>query len=98
MSHITLNGETIALTQQCTVADLLRDAKDVPLLGAAADEDWTPSADHAGLFKRAGTNTWGIYRWDPDADAPSGLEGNFVQRTTVSFDEVICDSPFGGPC
>ena len=80
-----------------SVTELLNNAKDVPMLGMLGDENWTPALDHPGAFKRAGMNTWGVYRWDPDADAPGDLEGNFVQSGTLNFDEVLCGSPFGAP-
>ena len=28
---------------------------------------------------------------------PDGLEGNFVEGSEISFDEVLCGSPFGAP-
>jgi ABC-type branched-subunit amino acid transport system substrate-binding protein len=71
-------------------------AKDVPMLGIFGTEKWTPKLDHPGAFKRAGTNHWAIYRWDPDATG-GGFDGNFVERKEISFDEVLCDSPIGGP-
>jgi ABC-type branched-subunit amino acid transport system substrate-binding protein len=87
-------------TQEFTrqgITQALQQATDVPMLGIFGDESWTPNADHPGLFKRAGTNHWGVYRWDPDADAPDGLQGNFVEVSTVSFDDILCGSPFGAP-
>ena len=42
-------------------------------------------------------NHWAIYRWDAEADAPGDLEGNFVESSTIDFDEVLCGSPFGAP-
>jgi ABC-type branched-subunit amino acid transport system substrate-binding protein len=72
-------------------------AVDVPMLGIFGDDTWTPNRDHAGTFKRAGTNHWAIYRWDPDA-TNGGFDGNFVERKEINFDEVLCDSPLGGPC
>ena len=72
-------------------------AKNVPMLGIFGDENWTPNLNHPGAFKRAGTNHWAIYRWDPDAKS-SNSEGNFVERKELSFDKVLCGSPLGGPC
>ena len=46
-----------------------------------------------GIFKRAGTNHWAIYRWDPNAKTPDGSKGNFVEKPKISFDEVLCGSP-----
>jgi hypothetical protein len=69
------------------------------MLDIFGGEDWTPDLDHPGIFSRAGTNHWATYRWDPEAPAEdSGLEGNFVEASTFTFDETLCDSPFGGPC
>jgi ABC-type branched-subunit amino acid transport system substrate-binding protein len=79
------------------ISTMLQQAKDVPMLDMFAGENWTPDTDHPGLFQRAGTNTWQIWRWDPDAEAPGGLEGNFVSQAKVSFDEVLCGSIFGAP-
>ena len=44
-----------------------------------------------------GTNHWATYTWDADAKAPDGLEGNFVEKSKISFDEVLCGSIFGAP-
>ena len=81
------------------ITEMLRTAQDVPMLGIFGDEDWTPNQDHPGLFKRAGTNHWQVWTWDPDADSVAG-EGNFVPGAAFSFDDVLCGSPFGapGPC
>jgi len=79
------------------ITTMLRSARDVPMLGIFGEEDWTPDANHPGLFQRAGTNHWATYRWDPDAPAPDGLEGNFVRSSEFSFDEALCGSPLGGP-
>jgi ABC-type branched-subunit amino acid transport system substrate-binding protein len=80
------------------ISKMLNEAKDVPMLDMFGGEDWTPNTDHPGLYKRAGTNNWGIYRWDPTAKAPDGLEGgNFVQKGKVSFDTVLCGTIFGAP-
>ena len=76
---------------------MLNEAKDVPMLDIFGGENWTPDTDHPGLFKRAGTNHWATYEWDPEAEAPDGLEGNFVEAAKISFDEVLCGSIFGAP-
>jgi ABC-type branched-subunit amino acid transport system substrate-binding protein len=75
------------------ITTMLDDAEDVPMLGIFGGEDWTPDLDHPGLFQRAGTNHWATYRWDPD----EGEAGGFVETSTISFDEVLCGSPFGAP-
>ena len=80
------------------ITSMLEQAKDVPMLGLFGDEAWTPSLEHAGVFKRAGMNHWAVYRWDPDAAAPAGLRGNFVESVEFSFDEALCDSPLGPAC
>ncbi len=80
------------------ITQMLDQAQDVPMLDIFGGEDWTPDTDHPGIYQRAGTNHWATYRWDPDAPAEdSGLEGNFVEASTFTFDETLCDSPFGGP-
>jgi hypothetical protein len=76
---------------------MLESATDVPMLGMYGGEDWTPDADHPGVWQRAGTDRWATYRWDPEADAPEGLVGNFVEESTISFDAILCGSPFGAP-
>jgi hypothetical protein len=80
-----------------SITDLLRSAKDVPMLGMFDNETWTPNKNHPGLFKRAGTNHWGIYRFDPTAEAPDGLTGNFVEQGKINFDEVLCGTAIGAP-
>ena len=80
------------------ITKMLHDAKDVPMLDIFGGEDWTPNMDHPGIYKRAGTNHWATYKWDPAAPNPAGLEGNFVELSKVNFDEVLCGSPLGGPC
>ena len=72
-------------------------ATDVPMLDMFGGEDWTPSLNHPGVFQRAGTNHWAVWRWDPEASAPNGLEGNFVEGAEISFDEVMCGTPLGAP-
>ena len=76
---------------------MLQQAKDVPMLDMFGGENWTPNLNHPGLFKRAGINHWAIYGWDPDAKT-GGFDGNFVEKSKISFDEMLCGSPFGGPC
>ena len=79
------------------ITSMLQSAKDVPMLDIFGGENWTPNLNHPGIFSRAGTNHWATYRWDPEAEAPSGLEGNFVEASEFSFDDVMCGSPFGAP-
>lgn len=79
------------------ITSMLQEAESVPMLDIFGGEDWTPNADHPGLFKRAGLNHWATYRWDATADAPGELEGNWVETSTLSFDEVLCGSIFGAP-
>jgi hypothetical protein len=79
------------------ITTMLQQAKDVPMLGIFGDENWTPNLDHPGIYKRAGTNHWQVWSWDPDAEGPDGLEGNFAEGAVMSFDEVMCGSPFGAP-
>ena len=82
------------------ITAMLNQATDVPMLGMFGGENWTPALNHPGIFKRAGTNHWATWRWDADAKGSGGLEGNFVQRADISFDEVMCGTPFGAqePC
>ncbi len=79
------------------ISTMLQQSGPVPMLDTFGGEDWTPNTNHAGIFQRAGTNHWASYRWDPEAEAPGGLEGNWVETSTFSFDEVLCGSPFGPP-
>ena len=79
------------------ITSLLHSAHDVPMLGIFGDENWTPNANHPGVFQRAGTNHWAVYRWDPIAKAPGDLKGNFVKTSEFSFDKTLCGSPLGGP-
>jgi branched-chain amino acid transport system substrate-binding protein len=79
------------------ITTMLQQAKDVPMLGMYGDENWTPNLNHPGIFSRAGMNRWATYRWDPEAAGPDGLEGNFVEASEMSFDTVLCGSPFGAP-
>ncbi len=82
------------------VKTMLEQAKDVPMLDIFEGENWTPDLDHPGIYKRAGVNHWAVYRWDPKAKGLGSKKGNFVQKGTINFDEVMCGSPFGasGPC
>jgi ABC-type branched-subunit amino acid transport system substrate-binding protein len=79
------------------ITQMLRQAKDVPMLGMFGGENWTPARNHPGLFQRAGTNHWAVWRWDPHAPAPDGLKGNFVPGANIDFDTVLCGTPFGAP-
>jgi ABC-type branched-subunit amino acid transport system substrate-binding protein len=87
MTEFTREGMTTMLDQ----------ATHVPMLGIFDGEDWTPAYNHPGAFKRAGTNHWAVWRWDPEAPAPGGLEGNFVEGATINFDDVLCGTPLGAP-
>jgi ABC-type branched-subunit amino acid transport system substrate-binding protein len=79
------------------ITNMLRAAKDVPMLNMYGGENWTPNLDHPGIFKRAGIDRWATWNWDADAEATDGLEGNFVEGTEISFDAVLCGTPLGGP-
>jgi ABC-type branched-subunit amino acid transport system substrate-binding protein len=74
---------------------MLQQSGPVPMLDIFGGEDWTPNLDHEGAWKRAGTNHWASYRWDAGAEAPGGLEGNWIEESSFSFDDVLCGSPFG---
>lgn len=81
------------------ITKMLDEAKDVPMLNIFDGEDWTPDTDHAGIFKRAGTNHWATWKWDPEA-TPAGVaegKGNFVKVSKLSFDKVLCGTIFGAP-
>jgi ABC-type branched-subunit amino acid transport system substrate-binding protein len=78
------------------ISKMLNAAKDVPMLGIFGGENWTPSLNHPGIYKRAGTNHWAVYDWVPDATSPAG-KGNFVEKAKISFDEVLCGTIFGAP-
>jgi branched-chain amino acid transport system substrate-binding protein len=79
------------------IRTMLDSATDVPMLGIFGDETWTPDTDHPGLFQRSGIPIWHTYSWDPDAEAPGGLTGNFIEESAINFDEVLCGSPLGAP-
>jgi ABC-type branched-subunit amino acid transport system substrate-binding protein len=79
------------------VSTMVKESGPVPMLDIFGGEDWTPNLNHEGIFQRAGLNHWAGYRWDPEAEAPDGLEGNWVENSVFSFDEVLCGSPFGPP-
>jgi ABC-type branched-subunit amino acid transport system substrate-binding protein len=78
------------------ISKMLNAAKDVPMLDIFGGENWTPSLNHPGIYKRAGTNHWATYEWDPNAKSPAG-KGNFVEKATISFDKVLCGTIFGAP-
>ena len=79
------------------ITQALDQAVDVPMLGMFGGEDWTPALEHEGLLTRSGLDSWASYRWDPAAEAPDGLEGNFVQTSEIDFSAVLCGSPLGAP-
>ena len=77
---------------------MLQQAKDVPMLDMFGGENWTPNTEppgplQAGRHQPLGDRTSGI----PTAKTPDGLEGNFVETSEISFDEVLCGSLFGAP-
>lgn len=82
-----------------SVAAAIKAAKDVPLLGIFGDTTWTPDTNHPGLWKRAGIPRWQVWRWDPNASF-NGSKGNFVPKSVLDFDKVLCGTPLGGqpPC
>jgi ABC-type branched-subunit amino acid transport system substrate-binding protein len=79
------------------ITAMLQQATDVPMLDIFGGENWTPNMNHPGVFQRAGTNHWQVWTWDPDAEGPDGLEGNFAPGAVINFDDVLCGSPFGAP-
>jgi len=82
------------------ITAMLKNAKNVPMLGIFGGENWTPNTNHAGLFQRAGMNHWQVFKWDPNANSSSGVKGNFVPATELNWDKLVCGSIFGssGPC
>ena len=79
------------------ISTMLNQATNVPMLGIFDGEDWTPARNHPGIFQRAGTNHWAVWRWDPDSPSPIGSTGNFVEGAAINFDDVLCGTPFGAP-
>ena len=79
------------------ITAMLQQAKDVPMLDMFGGANWTPNANHPGVFSRAGIDQWTVYGWDPNSKT-AGFDGNFVAKSHISFDKTLCDSPFGGPC
>ena len=79
------------------ITEVLQASGPVPMLDMFSGEDWEPNLDHPGIYTRAGIDRWATYRWDPTAEAPGGLEGNWVEASTISFDAVMCGSILGAP-
>ena len=79
------------------ITEVLQASGPVPMLDMFGGEDWEPNLDHPGVYTRAGIDRWATYRWDPSAEAPGGLEGNWVEASTISFDAVMCGSVLGAP-
>ena len=79
------------------MTEMLETSGPVPMLGIFGDEDWVPDTDHPGLYQRAGTNHWAVYRWDAEAASPTDVDGNFAETAELSFDEVLCGTIFGAP-
>ena len=77
------------------IAAMLKRAKNVPMLGIFGGENWTPNTNHQGLFKRAGTNHWEVYKWDPNATSVTGVKGNFAPVAAINWDKTVCGSIFG---
>src|SRR5205823_4192887 len=73
------------------ITTMLQQAKDVPMLGMFGSENWTPNLERPGIIKRAGVNHWAAYTWDPNAES-NGFKGNFVEKSTFSFDKIMCGS------
>ena len=90
------DAKMTAFTREGITA-MLQQAKDVPMLDMFGGANWTPNANHPGLFSRAGIDQWTVYGWDPNSKT-AGFDGNFVAKSHISFDKTLCDSPFGGPC
>jgi ABC-type branched-subunit amino acid transport system substrate-binding protein len=77
------------------ITAMLAAAKDVPMLDIFGGENWTPNLERAGIFKRAGTNRWTAWRWDSGTQGE--FDGNFIEKSEINFDEVLCGSPLGNP-
>ncbi len=82
--------------QRADITAMLQAAENVPMLDIYGGEDWTPNAEHPGVFTRAGIGTWTTYNFDSEAEGD--YDGNFVEASTIDWDETLCDSPLGGPC
>ena len=82
------------------ITQMLKSAKDVPMLNIFGGENWTPNLNHAGMFQRAGMNHWQVFSWDPNATSATGVKGNFVPGAVLNWDKTVCGSIFGssGPC
>ena len=63
------------------ITEVLQASGPVPMLDMFGGEDWEPNLDHPGVYTRAGIDRWATYRWDPSAEAPEGLEGNWVEAS-----------------
>jgi ABC-type branched-subunit amino acid transport system substrate-binding protein len=81
------------------ITQMLKQAKDVPMLGIFGNENWTPDTNTPGLWTRKGIDRWTTWRWDPTAKFKTH-DGNFAQASEISFSHVMCGSAFGapGPC
>ncbi|MBV9953202.1 MAG: ABC transporter substrate-binding protein [Acidimicrobiia bacterium] len=79
------------------ITDMLKKAKDVPMLNMFGGENWTPDLNHQGIWKRGGMNHWSVYTFDPDKTGPDGFKGVFVKGADLSWDKTLCGSALGGP-
>jgi ABC-type branched-subunit amino acid transport system substrate-binding protein len=81
------------------ITQMLKQAKDVPMLGIFGNENWTPDANSPGVWTRKGIDRWTTWKWDAQAKFDDH-NGNFVQASEISFSHVMCGSIFGapGPC
>ena len=66
------------------------------MLDIFGGEDWTPGLNHSGLFQRGGHESLGDLSMGSGGGGEVG-DGNFVESTVFSFDEVLCGSPLGAP-
>jgi ABC-type branched-subunit amino acid transport system substrate-binding protein len=78
------------------ITQMLKQAKDVPMLGIFGNENWTPDTNSPGIWTRKGIDRWTTWRWDPTATFKSD-KGNYVQASEISFSHVMCGSIFGAP-
>ena len=69
------------------ITTMLKQAKDVPMLGMFGDENWTPNIEPPGPLQAGRHQPLGHLHVGPRAKRRR-VKGNFVETATFNFDDI----------
>ena len=79
------------------ITQMLNQAQDVPMLDMFGGENWTPDADHPGVFAGPASTTGRRGTGIPRPRPRTASRATSSRASEIIFDDVLCGSPFGAP-